>query len=182
MRKVRAPKTGRLRLGGLEQTTSEKMKTKSILLLLTILTFSGLVTNRPAFSAPTPRRPLPTRQLRATPAPRSIATPRPAPAVDSIGITYETSAASNIAIAVTAGQSGMPAGFSIQWMTLTDYVVLGNQWPVTPEVPNAPAPSFCKANFSGIVASLADEAEASRRVLESKSFSGTSPCRFRIKT
>jgi len=44
---------------------------------------------------------------------------------------------------------------------------LGNQWPVTPEVPNAPALSFCKANFSGIVPSLADEAEASRRVLES---------------
>jgi hypothetical protein len=181
VRKVRAPKTGRLRLGGLEQTTSEKMKTKSIL-LLTILTFSGLVTNRPAFCAPPPRRPLPAPQLRATPVPRSVATPRPAPAVDSIGITYETSAASNIAIAVTAGQSGMPAGFSIQWMTLADYVALGNQWPVTPEVPNAPAPSFCKANFSGIVPSLADEAEASRRVLESNSFSGTPPCHFRIKT
>jgi hypothetical protein len=89
------------------------------------LTFSGLVTNRLAFSAPPPRRPLPAPQSRATPAPRSIATPRPAPAVDSIGITYQTSAASNIAIAVTTGQSGMPAGFSIQWMTLADYVALG---------------------------------------------------------
>jgi hypothetical protein len=138
--------------------------------------------NPAAFSAQLHDPPLPVPAVRSTPVPRPGQPPGPAPAVDSIGITYETSAASNIAIAVTAGQSGMPAGFSIQWMTLADYVALGNQWPVTPEVPNAPAPSFCKANFSGIVPSLADEAEASRRVLESKSFSGTSPCRFRIKT
>jgi hypothetical protein len=38
-------------------------------------------------------------------------------------------------------------------MTLADYVALGNQWPGTSEVPNAQAPSFCKANFSGIVPS-----------------------------
>jgi hypothetical protein len=68
-------------------------------------------------------------------------------------ISYQTSAASNIAINVTAGQTGAPAGFSIQWMTLADYAALGNQWPVTSEVPNAAAPSFCKANFRGIVPS-----------------------------
>jgi hypothetical protein len=68
-------------------------------------------------------------------------------------ISYETSAASNIAINVTAGQTGAPAGFSIQWMTLADYVALGNQWPVSSQVPNAQAPSFCKANFSRITPS-----------------------------
>ena len=38
-------------------------------------------------------------------------------------------------------------------MTLADYVALGNRWPLTSEVPNAQGPSFCKANFSGIVPS-----------------------------
>jgi hypothetical protein len=69
------------------------------------------------------------------------------PAVDSISISYETSAASNIAIDVAAGPNGAPAGFTIQWMTLADYVALGNQWPVTSEVPNGAAPSFCTAHF-----------------------------------
>jgi hypothetical protein len=73
--------------------------------------------------------------------------------VEPVTISYQTSAASNIAISVTAGQTGAPTGFSIQWMTLADYVALGSQWPVTLEVPNALAPSFCKANFSGIVPS-----------------------------
>ena len=82
--------------------------------------------------------------------PRPVVTPTPAPmppALDSISISYETSAASNIAIDVTAGPTGAPAGFTIQWMTLADYVALGNQWPVTSEVPNGTAPSFCKAHF-----------------------------------
>jgi hypothetical protein len=106
------------------------------------------VTNQPAFSAQLPHRPLPVPAVRSTPVPRS--TVPPTPATNPIEIAYETSAASNIAINVTAGQTGAPAGFSIQWMTLADYVALGNQWPVTSEVPNAQAPSFCKANFSGI--------------------------------
>jgi hypothetical protein len=73
--------------------------------------------------------------------------------VEPVTISYQTSAASNIEISVTAGQTGAAAGFSIQWMTLADYVALGSQWPVTLQVPNAQAPSFCKANFSGIVPS-----------------------------
>lgn len=32
-------------------------------------------------------------------------------------------------------------------MTLSDYIALGNRWPVTPEVPNREAPSFCRATF-----------------------------------
>jgi hypothetical protein len=83
--------------------------------------------------------------------PRPVVTPTPA--VNAIAISYETSAASNIAINVTAGQSGAPAGFSVQWMTLADYVALGSQWPASSEVPNAAGPSFCKAYFGGIVPS-----------------------------
>ena len=130
------------------------MKTNHII-LLTILTLCGLMMNPAAFSAQPPHRPLPLPAVRSTPLPRpgQPPSPAPAPAVAPIAISYETSAASNIAIHVAAGQTGAPAGFSIQWMTLADYVALGNQWPVTSEVPNAQAPSFCKANFSGIVRS-----------------------------
>ncbi len=125
------------------------MKTKSII-LLTILTLGGLM-NPAAFSGQLPHRPMPMPATRSTPVPRSSATP--APASNSVIISYQTSAASNIAISVTAGQSGAPAGFSIQWMTLADYVALGNRWPGNSEVPNAQAASFCKAKFSGIVPS-----------------------------
>jgi hypothetical protein len=133
---------------GLDQ--SRKMKTKNII-LLTILTLDGLMTNPAAFSGQLPNRPLPMPAIRSTPVPRPVVTPPPV--VNSIAISYETSAASNVAINVTAGQTGAPAGFSIQWMTLADYVALGNQWPLNSEVPNAQALSFCKANFSGIVPS-----------------------------
>lgn len=125
------------------------MKTNSII-LLTILTLGGFVTSQSAFSTPRPGRPLPMPAIRSTPVPRPVVTPTPAPmppAVDSIAISYETSAASNIAVDVTAGPTGAPAGFTIQWMTLADYVASGNQWPVTSEVPNGAAPSFCKAHF-----------------------------------
>ena len=132
------------------------MKTNSIM-ILTILTLGGLVMNPAAFSAPLPHRPIPAPAVRSTPVPRPGQPPGPAPApaptVQPVTISYETSAASNIAISVTAGDTGAPAGFSIQWITLADYVALGNQWPGTSEVPNAQAPSFCKANFSGIVRS-----------------------------
>jgi hypothetical protein len=130
------------------------MKTKNII-ILTILTLGGLMMNPAAFSGQLPNRPLPMPAFRSTPVPRPGVTPTPAPApgTNSIAISYETSAASNIAIKVTAGQTGVPAGFSIQWMTLADYLALGNQWPANSEVPNAQAPSFCKANFRGIVPS-----------------------------
>lgn len=130
------------------------MKTKNII-ILTILTLGGLMTNPAAFSAQLSHRPLPMPAVRSTPVPRpgQSPSPSPAPTVAPVTISYETSAASNIAISVTAGGSGAPAGFSMQWMTLADYVALGNQWPVNSEVPNAQAPSFCKANFSGIVRS-----------------------------
>src|SRR5438034_344895 len=125
------------------------MKTNSIM-ILTILTLGGLVMNPAAFSAQLPHRPLPVPAVRSTPVPRPVVTPTPAPvppAVASLVISYETSASSNIAITVSAGQAGAPAGFSIQWMTLADYIALGNRWPLTSEVPNPQASSFCKATF-----------------------------------
>jgi hypothetical protein len=125
------------------------MKTKNIM-ILTILTLCGLMMNPAAFSAQQPHRPRPVPAVRSTPVPRPIATPTPAPvppAVGSLVISYETSASSNIAITVNVGQAGAPAGFSIQWMTLADYIALGNRWPASYEVPNAQAPSFCRATF-----------------------------------
>src|SRR6266498_1164478 len=104
------------------------MKTKHII-LLTILTLGGLTVNREIFSAQLPHRAVPVPAVRSTPVPRPVITPTPAPvppAVEPIAISCETSAASNIAVTVRAGQTGAPAGFSIQWMTLADYVALGS--------------------------------------------------------
>lgn len=50
---------------------------------------------------------------------------------------------STIALTVTAGASGAPAGFSIQWMTKAQFDALGDVWP-------ADTTSFCKASFSGV--------------------------------
>ena len=44
------------------------------------------------------------------------------------------------------GATGLPAGFSVQWMTKADYDLYG--WPANSDDPNNPA-SFCKASFSG---------------------------------
>ena len=52
----------------------------------------------------------------------------------------------SINLTVTAGASGAPAGFSIQWMTLADYTASG--WPSNSDDPANPT-SFCKASFSG---------------------------------
>jgi hypothetical protein len=109
--------------------------------------------NPAAFSGQLPHRSMPVPAIRSTPVPRPAQPPSPTPApnIQPVTISYETSAASNIAISVTAGGTGAPVGFSIQWMTMADYMASGSQWPATSEVPNAQAPSFCKANFSGIV-------------------------------
>src|SRR4026209_995454 len=100
------------------------MKANSII-LLTILTLSGLM-NPAAFSAQLHNRPLLVPAVRSTPVPRPGQPPGPAPApvVEPVTISYETSASSNIAISVTAEQTGAAAGFSIQWMTLANYLDL----------------------------------------------------------
>jgi hypothetical protein len=51
----------------------------------------------------------------------------------------------SINVSVTAGATGAPAGFSIQWMKATDLEANGGVWPEY----NIETPNFCKASFSG---------------------------------
>jgi hypothetical protein len=74
-------------------------------------------------------------------APYCGATPTPTPCqLDKPAIACSTSASSNIAIDVTAGESGAPNGFLIEWMTQTDFIANGNQWPDDPS-------AVCQATF-----------------------------------
>jgi hypothetical protein len=69
------------------------------------------------------------------------ATPTPTPCqLDKPAIACCTSASSNIAIDVTAGDSGAPNGFVIEWMTAADFIANGNQWPENPA-------EICQASF-----------------------------------
>ena len=52
----------------------------------------------------------------------------------------------SIGLVVTAGPSGAPAGFSIQWMKKTDLDALNGVWPDY----DATTGNFCKASFSGV--------------------------------
>lgn len=49
----------------------------------------------------------------------------------------------DISLVITAGSTGLPAGFSVQWMTAADYAANGNQWYASDD------PRLCKASFSG---------------------------------
>lgn len=59
--------------------------------------------------------------------------------------TLSLAAASQVSVdlQVCAGATGAPAGFSIQWMTVAEYVANGNQWYLSED------PRLCKASFSG---------------------------------
>jgi hypothetical protein len=46
-------------------------------------------------------------------------------------------------VTVTAGVTGAPAGFSLQWMTLGDFIANGSVWPTDETL-------YCKASFSGV--------------------------------
>jgi hypothetical protein len=63
--------------------------------------------------------------------------------LDKPTITCGTSTQASINITVTAGASGAPAGFSIQWMTAADYAANGNSWYASEDL------RLCKASFSG---------------------------------
>jgi hypothetical protein len=73
--------------------------------------------------------------------------------IDAPTISCAGSTAVSINLLVCAGATGLPAGFSIQWMTAADYALYG--WPVNSDCPldinlNSTCPaSFCKASFSG---------------------------------
>jgi hypothetical protein len=74
-------------------------------------------------------------------APYCGATPTPTPCeLDTPAVACSTSASSNIAIDVTAGESGAPNGFLIEWMTAADFIANGNQWPDDPS-------AVCQATF-----------------------------------
>jgi len=51
---------------------------------------------------------------------------------------------STIDVKVTAGATGAPAGFSLQWLTLADYIANGSVWPSSDLTPN-----LCSGSFSG---------------------------------
>jgi hypothetical protein len=53
------------------------------------------------------------------------------------------SAQVSIDIVVTAGSTGAPSGFSLQWMTAADYAANGNTWYLSEDT------RLCKASFSG---------------------------------
>jgi hypothetical protein len=63
--------------------------------------------------------------------------------VDPPVLTCGTATQASIDIQVCAGATGLPAGFSIQWMSAADYAANGNQWYLSDD------PRLCKASFSG---------------------------------
>jgi hypothetical protein len=62
---------------------------------------------------------------------------------DPVQLTCAGSTQTSITLTVTAGNSGAPAGFSIQWMTKAAFDANGGVWP-------ADTTTFCKASFSGV--------------------------------
>src|SRR5687767_10642905 len=64
--------------------------------------------------------------------------------LDKLTITKGDSTDATITLTVTAGATGAPAGFSVQWMTLKDFNANGKAWPT--DSLSTPA-SFCKASF-----------------------------------
>jgi hypothetical protein len=69
------------------------------------------------------------------------------PTLDCAGSTL-----ASIDLKVTAGSTGAPSGFSIQWMTKDQFLAGGSVWPVytTMDANGDPIDAnFCKASFSG---------------------------------
>ena len=69
--------------------------------------------------------------------------PAPKSKMDVPTLQCGTATQTSINIIVTAGASGAPAGFSLQWMKASDYAANGNQWYASDD------PRLCKASFSG---------------------------------
>jgi hypothetical protein len=79
------------------------------------------------------------REAAAKPPKTKIDTPRISCGAGS------TQASINIEVCAPSGTgaTGLPAGFSLQWMTCDDYATNGNQWYASDD------PRLCKASFSG---------------------------------
>ena len=70
-----------------------------------------------------------------------VLAPRPKPTMSTPTITCGQSTQASIEIVVTAGTTGAPAGFSLQWMRAADFAITG--WLLSDD------PNLCKASFSG---------------------------------
>jgi hypothetical protein len=67
-----------------------------------------------------------------------------AEALDAPTLSFGTT---TLTVTVQAGASGAPAGFSLQWMELGEYLARG--WPESSDEPGVDS-TFCKASFSGV--------------------------------
>jgi hypothetical protein len=65
------------------------------------------------------------------------------PALSPLTVACNGSTPASITLTITAGATGAPAGFSVQWMKQADLDALGGVWPSDETL-------FCKASFSGV--------------------------------
>ncbi|WP_242923419.1 hypothetical protein [Pontibacter liquoris] len=72
---------------------------------------------------------------------------KPAAKLDAPTLSCVSATGASITLNVTAGATGAPAGFSIQWMLKSEYEANGG-WPSSSDV--VESSSFCKASFSGV--------------------------------
>ena len=88
-----------------------------------------------------------TTALLAAPAVASATTPLPPPkpkvTTPVISCDGATQVSIKIKVCAPLGGTGLPAGFSLQWMTVADYVANGNTWYASDDL------RLCKASFSG---------------------------------
>src|SRR6185369_203337 len=73
----------------------------------------------------------------------SVSAAAPKTKMSTPTITCGTNTKVSIQITVTAGPTGAPSGFSLQWMTLEQFVANGGVWLSSDD------PSLCHASFSG---------------------------------
>jgi hypothetical protein len=65
------------------------------------------------------------------------------PPMSPLTVGCVSSTPASITLSITAGATGAPAGFSVQWMKQSDLDALGGVWPSDETL-------FCKASFSGV--------------------------------
>jgi hypothetical protein len=68
--------------------------------------------------------------------------------IDTPTLTEASSSQVSIFVSVCAGATGLPGGFSLQWMTAADLAEAGGVWP-TADVDELGNLLYCKASFSG---------------------------------
>ena len=121
-----------------EQTMKRTITLKYAVILFACLSISGLIFGGSAGITPS------ARPLASAPSSAGASKTR----IDTPQIFCASSAQTSINITVCAPNSGinptgLPAGFSLQWVTCSDYAANGNQWFSSDD------PRLCKASFSG---------------------------------